>query len=294
MHIWLRLNRDRNKVKNNTMIGIRRLLFGTALTVAATASNVTFAYANGVNAERAPERSRTTSVTPGDFYLRGGAFLEWPTGARFEDKNCSSSTPAALYGCGEGVDGATLGATGDFSRTAGFELGAGYVAAQRVRIEAGIQYRPKFSFDGRANFVQTTGRQDVSADLSSLSAQLIAYADLPGRGPLSPFIGCGGGLSRNSIDETRMAFARTTTVVPGASRVGFAFLLTAGVAVRIRGKTTVDIGWRYTDSGAVETGRARGRIVWRDGSRDPLELDLAETTANLTSHGLRVSLRYGL
>ena len=276
------------------MIGIRRLLFGTALTVAATASDVTFAFANGVNAERAPGRSRTTSVTPGDFYVRGGAVLAWLSGTRFEDKNCSSETPAALYGCGTGVDGATLGATGDFSRTAGFEAGIGYVAARRVRVEAAIQYRPKFSFSGRANFLQTTGRQDVSADLSSLSALLIAYADLPGRGLVSPFLGCGGGLSRNSIDETRMAFDRTTTVVPGASRVGFAFMLTAGIAARIRGKMTVDIGWRYTDSGAVETGRARGRIVWRDGSRDPLELDLAETTATLSSHGLRVSLRYGL
>ena len=210
------------------------------------------------------------------------------------DKDCSSETPAALYGCGTGVDGANLSASGEFARAPGFEVGAGYVATKRIRVEAAVQYRPPFSFNGRANFVQTTGPQDVSADLSSLTATLSAYADLPGTGPLSPFIGCGGGLSRNSIDETRMEFARTTTVVPGASRVGFAFLLTAGVAVRIRGKTTVDIGWRYTDSGAVETGRAKGRIVWRDGSRDPLELDLAETTANLTSHGLRASLRYGL
>ena len=276
------------------MIGIRRLLFGTALTVAATASDVTFAFANGVNAERAPARVRATSFARGDFYVRGGAVLDWPAGTRFDDKNCGSTSPAALYGCGIGIDGASLGAAGDFARAGGFELGAGYVAARRVRIEAAIQYRPKVSFAGNANFLQTTGPQDVSADLSSLTATLSAYADLPGSGPLSPFIGCGGGLSRNSIDETRMEFNRTTTIVPGASRVEFAFMLTAGVAARIRGKMTADIGWRYMNSGAVETGRARGRIVWRDGSRAPLELDLAETTANLTSHGLRVSLRYGL
>ncbi len=276
------------------MIGIRRLLLGTALVLTATVSTVVCAQVTGGSMEEASGRSGATTVTPGDFYIRGGAVLDWPAGTRFEDKNCGSTSPAALYGCGIGIDGATLGASGDFARAGGFELGAGYVAAQRVRIEAAIQYRPKVSFAGNANFLQTTGPQDVSADLSSLTATLSAYADLPGTGPLSPFIGCGGGLSRNSIDETRMAFARTTTVVPGASRVGFAFLLTAGVAVRIRGKTTVDIGWRYTDSGAVETGRAKGRIVWRDGSRDPLELDLAETTANLTSHGLRASLRYGL
>ena len=225
------------------MIGFHRLLIGSALTVAATASNVTIAYANGVNAERAPGRSGTTFVSPGDFYVRAGAVPDWPAGARFEDKNCGSTTPAALYGCGTGVDDAPLGATGDFSRTAGFELGFGYAAAKRVRVEAAIQYRPTFSFNGRANFLQTAGRQDVSANISSLTALVSSYVDLPGRGPFSPFLGCGGGLSPNSIDETRMAFARTTTIVPAASRTGFAFLLTAGDAARIRGKTTVDIGW---------------------------------------------------
>ncbi len=266
----------------------------SVLIVTATVSHATSAQTSSLKSETAPARVRATSFARGDFYILGSAVLDLRATSRFKDKNCSSTAPAALYGCGTGVDGATLGATGDFSRTAGFEAGIGYVAARRVRVEAAIQYRPKFSFSGRANFLQTTGPQDVSADLSSLTATLSAYADLPGTGPLSPFIGCGGGLSRNSIDETRMEFNRTTTIVPGASRVEFAFMLTAGVAARIRGKMTADIGWRYMNSGAVETGRARGRIVWRDGSRDPLELDLAETTANLTSHGLRVSLRYGL
>ena len=235
-----------------------------------------------------------TPFAQGAFYLRAGAVLDWPGGTRFGDRNCESTSPAALYGCGEGVDGAALGAAGDFDRTTGFTVGIGYIASSRVRVEAEVQYRMEFSFNGRANFTQTTGRQDVLADLSSLSTLLSAFADLPGRGPFNPHVGVGGGLSRNSIGETRMEFPRTTTVVPGASRVGFAWMLTAGVAARVREKMTVDVGWRYVNSGAVETGRAMGRIVWRDGSRDPLELELAETWANLASHGLRVSLRYGL
>ena len=234
-----------------------------------------------------------TPFAQGAFYLRAGALLDWPPGTRFGDRNCESTSPAALYGCGEGVDGAALGAAGGFDRTTGFAVGIGYIATSRVRVEAEVQYRPEFSFNGRANFTQTTGRQDVSAALSSISAILSVYAELPGRGPLSPFLGCGG-LSRNSIGETRMEFPRTTTVVPGASRRGFTYMLTAGAAARVREKMMVDMGWRYVNSGAVETGRAMGRIVWRDGSRDPLELELAETWADLASHGLRVSLRYGL
>lgn len=276
------------------MMCSHRLLLGTALTVFATVSSLTSAQASEANAASAPARIRATSLARGDFYVLGAATLDLRATSRFKDRNCSSQTPAALYGCGTGVDGDDLSASGEFARAPGFEVGAGYVATERVRVEATVQYRPPFSFNGSANFVQTSGRQDVSADVSSLSALVSAYVDLPGRGPFSPFLGCGGGLSRNSIGETRMTFPRTTTIVPGASRTGFAFMLTAGFAVRIREKVSVDVGWRYMDAGVVETGRGKGRIVWRDGSRNPLELDLAETRADLSSHGLRVSLRYAL
>ncbi len=264
------------------------------MVLAATDPTVLYAQTSGLNTETTPARVRATSFARGDFYVLGAAALDLRAASRFQDRNCSSETPAALYGCGTGADGDNLSASGEFARAPGFEVGAGYVATTRIRVEATVQYRPTFSFNGRANFVQTSGRQDVSADISSLSALASIYADLPGRGPFSPFLGCGVGLSRNTIGETRMEFPRTTTIVPGASRTGFAFMLTAGAAARVWGRVYVDVGWRYQDAGAVETGRAKGRIVWRDGSREPLELDLAETSANLSSHGLRVSLRYGL
>ena len=127
-------------------------------------------------------------TAPDDFYFRAGAVLDWPKETRFKDQDCSSSSPAALYGCGNGIDGAPLSSLGDFEARAGFELGVGYAAAPALRLEAVLQYRPNFSFEGRANFIQTTGRQAVSADLSSLSGLLVAYLDLPGRSysPESP------------------------------------------------------------------------------------------------------------
>ena len=55
---------------------------------------------------------------------------------------------------------------------------------------------------------------------------------------------------------------------------------------------TLDLAWRYTDIGEVHTGRGAGRVEWRDGSREPLPLNLAATQAKLAGHGLRLSLRY--
>ena len=233
----------------------------------------------------------------GRFYFVIGVVFDWSEETRFQDKNCASTSPAALYGCGNGLDGTPFGARGDFGTMTGFDLGFGYAMTAALRLEALMEYHPSFSFKGLSNFVQTTDRQDVSADLSSLHGVLAAYWDLtevgvPRIGPLRPFIGGGGGLSRITIDETLMEFPKTTTVVPGGEHVNSAWMLAAGVAQSLGERVTLNVAWRYTDSGTVETGQAKGRVVWRDGSRDPLEFDLAKTRANLSNHGLRVSLRY--
>ena len=227
-----------------------------------------------------------------DFYVRSGLALDWSQETRFRDKDCASESPAALYSCGEGPDGAPLSSRGDFGAIPGFELGVGYVAVSFLRLEAFIQRRPNISFAGRTNFLQTTDRQEVSADVSALSGMLAAYVGLPRLGPLSLFIGGGGGLSRIAIDEMQMKFPQTTTIVPGGRRVNLAYMATAGIATSPSDNVMLDFAWRYTDSGTVETGKGKGRVVWHDGSKEPLELDLAETQANLSSHGLRVFLRY--
>ena len=233
----------------------------------------------------------------GDVYLRAGMGLDRPSETMFADRDCSSASPAALYGCGRGGDGARLRSVGGFGTVPALELGLGYAAAPALRLEVLAEYRPRLAFEGRANFLEPRRQQSVAAELSSLSAMLAAYVDLPGLGlprlgPLAPFVGAGVGAARTRIGETRMTFPRTTTIVPGASRAGFAWMLTAGVAVTLDERMTLDLAWRYTDLGEVRTGRGAGRVVWRDGSREPLPLDLAATRARLASHGLRVSLRY--
>ena len=237
------------------------------------------------------------AVTAADLYLRGGIGFERPTEATFMDPDCSSTAPAALYGCGRGGDGAPRRSRGDFGTAPVLEAGIGYVAGPAARLEVLVEYRPRLAFEGHANFLAPERRQTVTADLSSVSAMLAGFLDLPGLGlprlgPFAPFVGAGAGVARTRIGETHMMFPKTTTIVPGASRTGFAWMVTAGVATALSERTTLDLAWRYTDLGTVHTGRGEGRVVWRDGSREPLLLDLAETRAKLRSHGLRLSLRY--
>ena len=131
-------------------------------------------------------------------YLRAGMGLDRPAETAFTDLDCSSASPAALYGCGRGGGGAPYRSVGDFGTAPVLELGLGYAAAPAVRLEVLAEYRPHLAFDGRANFLATARRQSVVAKLSSLSAILAAYVDLPGLGlprlgPLAPFVGAGVG-----------------------------------------------------------------------------------------------------
>ena len=237
------------------------------------------------------------AAEPGDVYLRAGIGLDRPAATVFSDRDCSSVSPAALYGCGRGGDGAPYRSIGDFGTPEALEIGVGRVATPALRVEVLAGYRPRLAFKGRANFLEPTREQAVEAKVSSLFALLAVHVDLPAAGvpklgPLGPFVGVGAGVVRTRTGETTMTFPRTTTTVPGTDRTGFAWMVTAGVAVELNARATLEFAWRYSDLGEVHTGRGAGQVVWRDGNREPLPLDLAATRATLRSHGLRLSVRY--
>ncbi len=239
------------------------------------------------------------AVIAGDIYLRGGIGLDRPGGTEFTDIDCMSTSPAALYGCGAGGDGAPYRSSrGDFGTVPAVEFGFGYPAGG-MRFEMLVEYRPRFSFGGRANFLAPERRQSVSVDLSSVSGMVAGFYDFPKQGSARasafvPFVGAGIGIAHTRTREMSMTFPVRTTTVPGGSRVESAWMVTAGVAMEVGERTTLDLGWRYTDLGEVRTGRGAGQVVWRDGSRDPLPLDLAPTRARFAGHGFRISLRYAL
>ena len=233
-------------------------------------------------------------------YIRAGVMLDRAQDARFQDENCSSAE--SLYGCGAGIDGDPLSSLGDFDTMTGLELGLGYAILPALRLEAAIQYRPDFSFEGHTNFtgLDLTDRRDVAAELSIWSGMLAAYLDVPIPGfallrytPINPFIGLGGGLSRIDIGESRMNFPVTSTIVPGDHHISFSWMLTAGLSVSLI-DWTVDVAWRFTDHGGIETASGIGRRICRvAGCRFPeLDLPLAPTKGELKSHGFTVSLRY--
>ena len=96
--------------------------------------------------------------------LRGGIGLDWSRNATFTDIDCSSTAPAALYGCGS-RDGVPRSPRRDFGRTAALELGAGHAPGGAMRDELLAEHRPVHSFEGQANFLPPDRLQEAAADL---------------------------------------------------------------------------------------------------------------------------------
>lgn len=233
----------------------------------------------------------------GGFYVRAGVGFEGLEDTVFSDRDCSSEAPAALYGCGLGSDGAAHRSTGDFENSGLVEFGMGRKVSPWLRMEVLLGYRPRLSFRGRANFLAQGRRQSVEANLSSVSALLAMQADLarlrvPGFRDLVPFVGVGAGAVRTRIGAMRMMFPRTTTTVPSGRRTDLAWTVNAGAALALSQDLRLELAWRYTDLGEIETGRGVGQVEWRDGSRDTLRLDLDATRAKFSGHGIGISVRY--
>ncbi len=238
----------------------------------------------------------SASAAATENYVRFQIGFDQPDESTFTDRDCSNK---GLYGCGEGTDGAPHRSLGEFEGMSMLGVGIGYVVSESVRVELALEIRNAFEFQGEANFLESGRQQSVSAELSSVTSMIRTYVDLPQlkllkTRPLIPFIGAGIGATRTEIDETHMMFPRTTTVVPGRTGTEFTWMLTAGVGWSLQASTTLELAWRYTDFGKVRTGRGEGRVIWRDGSRQPLLLDLGETEAQLENHGLELSVRYTL
>ena len=226
-------------------------------------------------------------------YLRLGAGLDWSAPSSFRDQDCSSTSPPALFGCGAGQNGRSLQAAGSFSQTPVLDGALGYRFTPWLRAEALLSWRPQLAFNGQSNFLGAGSSQPVSGAVESLAAFAVAYVDLPRIAGVRPFLGAGVGGARNQLDGVTYRFpsiaANATTTSAGGSSSGFAYLLTAGVAVPLSERLSLDLAYRFSDLGQVRSRSGSATIVRPRGTRS---LTIAGTEAALQTQGLQVSLRY--
>ena len=232
-------------------------------------------------------------------YLRGGILLDQAKDTRLKGSDCSSTD--RLFGCETGND-IRDGSVVDFESMTGWEAGLGSRILPVLRLELAVQYRPEFSFEGKASpnnalLLDLAGEHDVSADLSMWSGLLATYLDISlpllRFSPVTPFVGAGGGLSRIEINDLSMESPVASLIVPGDHQVSFSWMLTAGVGVSLAG-WTLDAAWRYTDHGDIETAAGIGERICRiaDCELPDLDLPIEPTLGSLQSEGFTLTLRY--
>jgi opacity protein-like surface antigen len=226
-----------------------------------------------------------------DYYIRISGGIDWLNDANFRD---GGGNGAALFGAANGSDGRPIGAYGDFDPYGFVEGAAGMRLLPWLRSEVALAYRPSMHYSGQANFIGVTGSQPVSGNADSLSSLLNFYFDanaLPGVsfGRFQPYVGGGIGVAANWIGKMTYRFPQLAkhnySIIPGGEKTDLAFMATAGTGFELTKHLMLDVSYRYTDLGRVQT--------------DPgiMEMDtttqrIGGTTAPLRAHGMLMGLRY--
>jgi opacity protein-like surface antigen len=200
----------------------------------------------------------------GGWYLRGDIGMTNTTGKLFAPAYNDAST-LSVNQLGHGFTGGTS-----------YGLGIGYQFNNWFRGDITGEYRSKVSFGGTdfANIAGLGPISDVySGGYSSWVGLVNAYADLGTWWCLTPFVGAGVGVARNTFSGLQDSGSLFTTVgVPpatqavvtgssyfadGASKTNLAWALHAGVAYKVNNNFTIELAYRYLDLGSGVTGTGR-------------------------------------
>lgn len=172
-----------------------------------------------------------------------------------------------------------------------YGLGIGVEHNRWLRFDLTGEYRGKQLFIAQDRYTGPGGPyvNEYTADIESWLGLFNAYIDLGTWRGLTPYIGGGIGVAWLDVQ----GFKDVNTVNNGVylgdrdtSTTNFAWALYAGVSYDVTPQFTVDLGYRYTDLGSAETGRATSDngVDWYSG----LEI------RDITSHDLLLSARYRL
>jgi opacity protein-like surface antigen len=180
-----------------------------------------------------------------------------------------------------------------------FDVGVGYQFNNWFRADVTGQYRGKAAFHGLdlTSYSDTGTVQRGSDNYSASKSEIVVlgnvYADLGTWWCMTPFIGAGVGMSRNTISNFTDTGANGTFLfgtVPSlasaasASKWNFAWALHAGVAYHVTPNMAVELAYSYMNLGDGVT----GALVTKDG----VTANQAMTFKDITSHDVKLGVRW--
>ena len=185
---------------------------------------------------------------------------------------------------------------GGFSSAPIFGGGIGYRVNDYLRLDGIVEYRGKSSFTALDRYDANpdpvggwpAGTNEYSAKKSELLLMANAYADLGEFHGITPYIGAGLGVSRNTISHFRDVNLPNASVyyADKDSDWQLAWALHAGVGIKATDRVTIDLGYSYVHLG---DGRTKDAIAY-DGSSNIGSFKFKD----LASHDFKVGVRYSL
>jgi opacity protein-like surface antigen len=135
--------------------------------------------------------------------------------------------------------------------------GVGYRLSPWFRADVTVDHRFGATFNG-TRFASVSNHALDRADLDATTFLVNGYVDLDLWSGITPYLGAGIGVSRNRFaapERQTSAPDGTTIILPLTSRTEnvLAWALMAGVAVELSANLKIDLGYRYTHLGNVNT-----------------------------------------
>jgi opacity protein-like surface antigen len=180
----------------------------------------------------------------------------------------------------------------DFDTAGIFGVGVGYRFNNWFRADVTGQYRGKANYHGLevVNFNGApVGTDEYRGSKSEWLVLANAYVDLGTWWCITPFVGAGVGMSRNTISNFTDINTPTAGVAFGdtASKWNFAWAAHAGLAYKVTPGMTMELGYSYVNLGDAVTGDLR-TYTGVNAVYNPT------TFKNLTSHDLKLGVRWEL
>ncbi len=181
-----------------------------------------------------------------------------------------------------------------------FGVGIGIRKGDHWRFDVTGEWRGEAGFHGMDTWTDGNGDpryNNYTAKKSEMTFLLNGYYDLGTWHGVTPYVGAGIGVSRNTIHsfrDTGIAYATPGNLATGypthayanaASKWNFAWALHAGLGIPVSDNVFVDIGYSFMDLGSAQS----GDIIAFDGTNSIYNPMIFK---NITSHDLKFSLRY--
>jgi opacity protein-like surface antigen len=189
------------------------------------------------------------------------------------------------------------------SSSAMFDLGVGYQVNNWFRFDVTGEYRGGSHFQSQyvLNDAGNTGTGPSQladfyrGDISSWVGLVNGYADLGTWSGITPYVGAGVGLARNTLsgmtDQGQVTIGGATSPSGGyfsdGSQTNFAWALMAGLDFNVTQNLKLEIGYRYLNLGKFTSGGSNCLTSCNGGVPN-----YVKSTNTLASNDVRVGLRW--